>query len=61
MGKVLVPHAPVTRDDSFYSTVQNRTSKLCIFPFYIFYFLGVDKRMPLLLGILNCNEEFKPT
>ena len=52
MGKALAPYAPITRDDSLYSTVQNMTSKLCIFlllyflyifPFYVFLLFGVDK------------------
>ena len=43
MGKVLEPHVPVTRDGNLKSSVQNMTSKLCIFPFYIYYFFWVSK------------------
>ena len=47
---------PVTRDNNLKSSVQNMTSKLCIFPFmfflcifpfYIFNFFGVDKGVAL--------------
>ena len=37
MGKVLALHMPVTRDGSLQSSVQNMTSKLYIFLFYILY------------------------
>jgi len=56
MGKVLAPHTSVTRDDNLLLSVQNMTSKLCIFPLYFFfmyftflyfYFFGVDKGVAL--------------
>ena len=61
MGKVLAPHMHITRDDNLYSSERNLTSKLCIFPFYVSLFFGVDKGVPLFLSILRCDEEFRPT
>ena len=61
-GKVLAPHAPVIRDGNLWSSVQNMTSKLCIFPFYVYYlfpflyfftFLGSTRVLPMLLCILG--------
>ena len=44
IGKVLAPHAPVTRMKTFNRVCKNVTSILFIFPFYIFFiFLGVDQ------------------
>ena len=35
--------------------------KIMYFPFFIFlYFFWVDKRVPLFLRILRCDEEFIP-
>ena len=38
MGKVLAPHAPVTRDDNLQSSVHNVTSELFTFSFLYFLF-----------------------
>ena len=37
--------------------------KIVYFPFFIFffYFFGSTRVLPLLLHILRCNEEFRPT
>ena len=34
---------------------------LSISPFYVFYFLGSTRALPLLLRILKCDEELRPT
>ena len=34
--------------------------KTIYFPFYIFYFLGSTRVLPLLLHILRCDEAFRP-
>ena len=69
-GKVLASYTSVTKDDSLQPNVQNMTSKLCIFPSYIFYvfflfiffyFLGSTRVLPSLLRILRCDEEIRPT
>ena len=62
MGKVLTPHAPITRDDNLLIECAKHDFKIMYFPFLIFlYFFGVDKGMPLLLRILKCDKEFRPT
>ena len=60
MGKVLTPHASITRDGSLHSSVHNMTSKLFIFPIlYFFIFLASTKGLSLLLFILRCDEKFR--
>ena len=56
---------------AFDRVCKNVTSKLSIFPFYIFYlfflfififiFILSIRVLPLLLRILRCDEEFRPT
>ena len=57
-GKVLAPHALVTRDGKFVYSFPF----LYFLPFlYFFYFLGSTRVLPSLLRILKCDEELKPT
>jgi len=61
MGKVLAPHASVTRDDNLQSSVRNVTSKYVFSLFIFFIFLGSTRGLPLLLRVFKCDEEFRPT
>ena len=61
-GKVLAPTRPSQRMAAF-----NRVCKIMTlifiycFLFYVFYLLGSTRAWPLLLRILKCDEELRPT
>ena len=46
---------------TFNRVCKNLISMLFIFPFYVSLFLGSTRVLPLLLRILRCDEEFRPT
>ena len=56
------PTCPSQGTTTFNQVCKIKTSIFIYFPFFMFfYFLGLTRALPLLLCILKCDEELRPT